>query len=65
MVIRESVTALSGRFSRREQQRAIAYLQEIAQLDDPRPEQVREVADYLDVSRFNPHLSFSADSFIC
>ncbi|MBW3672309.1 MAG: tetratricopeptide repeat protein, partial [Acidobacteria bacterium] len=57
--VRESLSVLSGRFSQREQQRALAYLREISELRQPRPEWVREVSDFLDLSRLNPGLEFT------
>ena len=58
--VRSSLDVLSGRFSRREQQRAVAYLREVVELREPRPEWVREVSDFLDLSRANPQLTFEA-----
>ncbi len=57
--VRKSLEVLSGRFSRREQQRALAYLREISELAETQPELVREVRDFLELSRANPKLSFS------
>lgn len=57
--VRESLSVLSGRFSRREQQRALAYLREVSDLRRPQPESVRVVTDFLDLSRSNPRLAFS------
>lgn len=57
--VRKSLEVLSGRFSRREQQRALSYLREISELRETQPDHVREVCDFLDLSRVNPKLSFS------